>query len=95
MLEEERLILEPLVDDKVEPRINLIRLLQRISKAQSEYQATLDQIPNLQEKLKRTSVRAPMDGIINRILNNTTGGVVQPASPILRILKIKHFASDY
>ena len=46
LLEEERLILEPLVDEKVEPRINLIRLLQRISTAQSEYQATLDQIPN-------------------------------------------------
>ena len=88
MLEEERLILEPLVDDKVEPRINLIRLLQRISTAQSEYQATLDQIPNLQDKLKRTNVRAPMDGIINRILNNTTGGVVQPASPILEIIPL-------
>ena len=88
LLEEERLILEPLVDDKVEPRINLIRLLQRISTAQSEYQATLDQIPNLQDKLKRTNVRAPMDGIINRILNNTTGGVVQPASPILEIIPL-------
>ena len=88
LLEEERLILEPLVDEKVEPRINLIRLLQRISTAQSEYQATLDQIPNLQDKLKRTSVRAPMDGIINRILNNTTGGVVQAASPILEIIPL-------
>ena len=88
LLEEERLILEPLVDDKVEPRINLIRLLQRISTAKSEYQATLDQIPNLQDKLQRTSVRAPMDGIINRILNNTTGGVVQPASPILEIIPL-------
>ena len=88
LLEEERLILEPLVDNKVKLRINLIRLLQRISTAQSEYQATLDQIPNLQDKLKRTSVRAPMDGIINRILNNTTGGVVQPASPILEIIPL-------
>ena len=89
LLEEERLILEPLVDSNVEPRINLIRLLQRISTAESEYQATLDQIPNLQDKLKRTNVTAPMDGIINRILINTTGGVVQPASPILEM--IPHF----
>ena len=29
LLEEERLILEPLVDSNVEPRINLIRLLQK------------------------------------------------------------------
>ena len=88
LLEEERLILEPLVDSNVEPRINLIRLLQRISTAESEYQATLDQIPNLQDKLKRTNVTAPMDGIINRILINTTGGVVQPASPILEMIPL-------
>ena len=88
LLEEERLILEPLVDSNVEPRINLIRLLQRISTTESEYQATLDQIPNLQDKLKRTSVTAPMDGIINRILINTTGGVVQPASPILEMIPL-------
>ncbi|MEL0243968.1 MAG: HlyD family efflux transporter periplasmic adaptor subunit, partial [Gammaproteobacteria bacterium] len=88
LLEEERLILEPLVDSNVEPRINLIRLLQRISTTESEYQATLDQIPNLQDKLKRTSVTAPMDGVINRILINTTGGVVQPASPILEMIPL-------
>ena len=88
LLEEERLILEPLVDSNVEPRINLIRLLQRISTAESEYQATLDQIPNLEDKLKRTNVTAPMDGIVNRILINTTGGVVQPASPILEMIPL-------
>ena len=88
LLEEERLILEPLVNSDVEPRINLIRLLQRISTAESEYQATLDQIPNLQDKLKRTNVTAPMDGIVNRILINTTGGVAQPASPILEMIPL-------
>ena len=72
----------------MEPRINLIRLLQRISTAESEYQATLDQIPNLEDKLKRTNVTAPMDGIVNRILINTTGGVVQPASPILEMIPL-------
>ena len=88
LLEEERMILEPLVDSKVEPRINLIRLLQRISTTESEYQATIDQIPNLKDKLKRTNVTSPMDGIITRILINTTGGVVQPASPILEIIPL-------
>ena len=88
LLEEERSILEPLVENEVEPRINLIRLQQRISTAESEYQATLDQIPNLQDKLERTNVTAPMDGIINRILINTTGGVVQPASPILEMIPL-------
>tara|TARA_B100001250_G_scaffold216320_1_gene185615 strand:+ start:3274 stop:4236 length:963 start_codon:yes stop_codon:yes gene_type:complete len=88
LLKEERDILEPLVESGVEPRINLIRLLQRISQAESEYQVLRDQIPNLEDKLKRTSVTAPRDGIINRILISTTGGVIQPGNPILEMIPV-------
>ena len=88
LLEEERDILKPLVEQDVEPRINFIRLLQRISQANSEYEALSDQIPNLEDKLKRTSVVSPMDGIINRLLVNTTGGVAQPGSPLLEIIPL-------
>jgi len=88
LLEEERDILKPLIEQDVEPRINFIRLLQRISQANSEYKALSDQIPNLEDKLKRTSVVSPMDGIINRLLVNTTGGVAQPGSPLLEIIPL-------
>ena len=88
LLKEEREILEPLVESGVEPRINLIRLLQRISTAESEYRVLQDQIPNLEDKLKRTNVRAPRDGIINRLLISTTGGVIQPGNPILEMIPV-------
>jgi membrane fusion protein, adhesin transport system len=88
LLREEHQILEPLVTSGVEPRINLIRLLQRISTAQSDYQVIQDQIPNLEDKLLRTSVIAPRDGIINRILINTSGGVVKPGSPMLEMIPL-------
>tara|TARA_B100001250_G_scaffold228779_1_gene196390 strand:+ start:13573 stop:14541 length:969 start_codon:yes stop_codon:yes gene_type:complete len=88
LLQEERDILRPLVEQEVEPRINFIRLLQRISETNSEYNALTDQIPNLEDKLKRTSVVSPMDGIINRLLINTTGGVAQPGSPLLEIIPL-------
>ena len=88
LLKEERDILEPLVESGVEPRINLIRLLQRISTAESEYRVLQDQIPNLEDKLKRTNVKAPRDGIINRLLISTTGGVIQPGSPILEMIPV-------
>ena len=71
---------------EVEPRIIFIRLLQRIAQTNSEYEALTDQIPNLEDKLKRTSVVSPMDGVINRMLVNTTGGVAQPGSPLLEII---------
>ena len=88
MLKEERDILEPLIESGVEPRINLIRLLQRISTAESEYRVLQDQIPNLEDKLKRTNVIAPRDGIINRLLISTTGGVIQPGNPILEMIPV-------
>ena len=88
LLREEEDILEPLVKSGVEPRINLIRLLQRISTAESDYQVLEDQIPNLEDKLLRTSVIAPMDGIVNRILISTSGGVVKPGSPILEMIPV-------
>ncbi len=89
LLREEMDILEPLVASGVEPRINLIRLMQRISTAESEFESLQDQIPNLEDKLLRTEVRAPKDGIINRILINTSGGgVVKPGSPILEMIPL-------
>ena len=88
LLKEERDILEPLIESGVEPRINLIRLLQRISTAESEYRVLQDQIPNLEDKLKRTNVIAPRDGIINRLLISTTGGVIQPGNPILEMIPV-------
>jgi adhesin transport system membrane fusion protein len=88
LLNEEFEILEPLVNSGVEPRINLIRLKQRISSAQSEFDSLNDQIPNLEEKLLRTKVVAPLDGIVNRVLINTSGGVVQPGNPIVEMIPL-------
>lgn len=88
LLKEEKEILEPLVQGGVEPRINLIRLLQRISTAESDYQVLQDQIPNLEDKLLRTNVVAPMDGVVNRIIISTSGGVVKPGSPILEMIPV-------
>ena len=88
LLNEEFEILEPLVESGVEPRINLIRLKQRISSANSEFDSLNDQIPNLQDKLARTQVVAPKDGIVNRVLVTTAGGVVQPGNPIIEMIPI-------
>ena len=88
LLNEEKNILEPLVDSGVEPRIQLIRLMSRIATAEAEFQSIRDQLPNLEDKVLRTSVSAPMDGIVNQILINTTGGVAQPGSPLLEMIPL-------
>ena len=40
----------------------------------------------LQDRVQRTQVRAPVSGVVKRILVNTVGGVVQPGGPILEIV---------
>ena len=88
LLDEELGILEPLVNQGVESRMELIRLLQRISDAEAGLMKAEETLPILEDRLLRTTVIAPVDGIVNRLLVNTTGGVVQPGEPLLEIVPI-------
>ena len=88
LLNEELEILQPLVDSGVESRMELIRLLQRISDAEAGLMKSEETLPILQDRLLRTTVIAPVDGIVNRLLVNTTGGVAQPGEPLLEIVPI-------
>lgn len=60
--------------------------------AQNEYVATLSDIDRLKQmltaaddRMKRTEVKAPVDGVINSISVNTVGGVVKPGEILLEI----------
>jgi len=88
LLDEELGILEPLVNQGVESRMELIRLLQRISDAEAGLMKAEETLPILEDRLLRTTVIAPVDGIVNRLLVNTTGGVVQPGESLLEIVPI-------
>ena len=70
LLNEELEILQPLVDSGVESRMELIRLLQRISDAEAGLMKSEETLPILQDRLMRTTVIAPVDGIVNRLLVN-------------------------
>lgn len=62
------------------------------SEAQNERVTTLAEIARLEQTLttdsdrvRRTEIRAPVDGIINRIAVNTVGGVVKPGQSIIEL----------
>ena len=88
LLKEEMEIQVPLVDKGGAPYIELVRLKQKINTRESELTSLLLQIPTLEDKVARTEVVAPKDGIINRLLINTEGGVVQPGSPLLEMIPV-------
>jgi len=95
LIQQEQDIVAPLVEKGVESQMELIRLKQRLNEAQSnifqidaEIEATIETIPALKDKLERTLVRASMNAVVNRLLVNTIGGVVQPGSPMVELVPI-------
>lgn len=44
------------------------------------------QMPALADRLARTELRAPVSGIVNRVLVNTVGGVARPGEPLVEIV---------
>jgi len=57
-----------------------------LSKAKAEYGELSGGLPAIRDKVERTEVRAPIDGVVNRVLVSTIGGVVQPGETIVEIV---------
>jgi adhesin transport system membrane fusion protein len=56
-----------------------------LATAQAERSSRGSALPALQEKFARTSVRAPLDGRVNRVLVTTVGSAVPPGAPMIEI----------
>ncbi|MDC0073061.1 HlyD family efflux transporter periplasmic adaptor subunit [Gammaproteobacteria bacterium] len=92
---EELDILEPLVEQGAESRMELIRVLQRkanaesdISRKQADIESLEERIPALKDRVNRTNVTSPKAGIINRMVITTIGGVADPGSALVEIVPL-------
>lgn len=61
---------------------------EKLQVAKTEYNALIETIPTLEDRLERTMVRASMNAVVNRLLVNTIGGVVQPGNPMVELVPI-------
>ncbi|GAB4520817.1 MAG: HlyD family type I secretion periplasmic adaptor subunit [Amphiplicatus sp.] len=57
-----------------------------LAKAKAELAELSGGLPALEDRVTRTEVKAPIDGIVNRVLVSTIGGVVQPGQTIVEIV---------
>lgn len=57
-----------------------------LTKAKAEMEELKGELPALQDKVARTDVRAPVAGVINRVLVSTIGGVVAPGETIVELV---------
>jgi adhesin transport system membrane fusion protein len=59
-----------------------------LSAARTDLAKMSEAVPGLEDKMARTQVRSPVDGVVKSIANKTEGGVVQPGSPLAEIVAV-------
>ena len=57
--------------------------------ARNELAKVAEAVPGLEDKMARTQVRSPANGIVKTIANKTPGGVVQPGTPLAEIVPVE------
>lgn len=57
-----------------------------LNDARSEYNRLFENIKGAQDRLLRTQVKSPAKGVINQLLVNTIGAVVQPGANLIEIV---------
>ena len=62
------------------------KVLAELSEVKSEYIAAFEGIRVAADKADRTQIRAPIDGIVNRVLISTRGSVVKPGETVVEVV---------
>ncbi|MFB9887492.1 HlyD family type I secretion periplasmic adaptor subunit [Balneatrix alpica] len=60
-----------------------------LTETSTEHKSLSELLKALDDQVKRTAVRAPVDGRVQRLLVNTRGGVVQPGMSLIELVPIK------
>ncbi|MBK67312.1 MAG: hypothetical protein CMP22_04180 [Rickettsiales bacterium] len=63
-------------------------VLDDLNEAQLNYKKIFERIRSIEDQVTRTSVKSPINGIVNKIHVNTVGGVVQPGQVMAEIIPI-------
>ncbi|MBU3711562.1 MAG: HlyD family type I secretion periplasmic adaptor subunit [Limnohabitans sp.] len=62
--------------------------LSELAKARAELSQIEQVMPVAQDKMLRSTIRSPMDGIVNRVLVSTQGGVIKAGEPAVEIVPV-------
>lgn len=62
------------------------RSFDQLAAAKAELAAMGRTLPALEDRVRRTEVRAPVSGTVNRVLVMTVGGTVKPGEPLIEIV---------
>jgi len=62
--------------------------LAELNKSLAELRALQESMPALQDKVDRAELKAPVAGVVNRILVTTLGGVIKPGEPVFEVVPV-------
>src|SRR6476469_1127301 len=77
-----------LYDQKVVPEIEMLRLQRQASDLAGQIAVFDETIKSAEDRVRRTELRSPVYGIINRINVTTVGAVVQPGANLMDIVPL-------
>lgn len=60
--------------------------LTELSRSTADLRSLQETLPGLVDKVDRSELRAPMNGIVNRVLVTTVSGVIKPGEPVVEIV---------
>ncbi len=60
-----------------------------LSAARNELAKVAETVPGLEDRMDRTLVRSPVNGVVKTIANKTPGGVVQPGTTMAEIVAVE------
>ena len=61
---------------------------EKLQDTEKEFNNIVESLPAYEDRLNRTVVRASMNAIVNRLMVNTVGGVIQPGSPLIELVPL-------
>jgi adhesin transport system membrane fusion protein len=61
---------------------------EKLQETEKEFNNIVESLPAYEDRLNRTVVRASMNAIVNRLMVNTVGGVIQPGSPLIELVPV-------
>lgn len=64
-------------------------VVENLAEAQYELNSLGESLPALEDRVARTEVRAPIDGIVNQVFVTTIGGVAKPGMDLMEIVPIE------
>jgi adhesin transport system membrane fusion protein len=77
-----------LYDQKVVPEIEMLRLQRQSADMSGQLAVIQETLKSAEDRVRRTDLKAPVYGIVNKINVTTVGAVVQPGADIMDIVPL-------